>query len=583
MADTVVNLFSPRALLKIREHGVDILNGRTPPDKDHCFTNNIDIFGYVLTHQYNSESILTYYEMSPTPQWLWFALSNRPEYFSAVIRDTDEKPVASSIYDQIKSLYRVFYSPNTRLSSLHECLKQMNVPECTDSVGCDESTRKMITFFYMTIRYVTEGEMSKSDLKDYVDKSKLHLKCKNRQTKNDNVITLAEEYVEKTQLESLLFQTILRLLSIFQKYLSISVNAYIFAPGVLHFFFNYYNNDCIVLEVTDRFIFLHQETTELVDFLKAASEAFRISDCSSHRWWDVSIQNSYHHSIYAPLGLKVILAPIRHDLSDFGLVTLENIEHALERSRLRGELQLGFVDKDYQVVELKTATIDQWEQITMWFMVPFMKIRGLPASCAKELWTQRHSVWIATATVLLFLGPWANISEIIEESILKLMPIEIKLFTGPVDEKRGMPMKTYEVLLPITIKDHQINISGVYGNCMIMSQNGHWRHLPKEVLFFFILCRKFWAVKIWLLNVNSTNNKEFVRSLHPLCSLSYRNPTEVKLTLLKKTITEDCILEHTAKLLRGAEREAWSIVRDLIPNVKPIFSDELATRSTEDD
>lgn len=581
MEHTVVNLFSPRGLSKIQKHGIDMLKELTPCVKEHCVTNNIDIFKKVVTQQYNTESILQYEEMSPTQQCLWFALCNRKEYFKTAAIIADENPVLS-IHDKMKSLYKLLYSANTRISALLQCLRQINIPEYEDSIGCDLSTKKMIKFYYETIRFILEGLMTKSDLKEYVNKSKISLKYTNRQSKNDDAIFLAEEYVDNTQLDSLLFQTVLRLILIFEKYSNLSFIAYIFAPGVLHFFFNYSNDKYTILEITDRFTFLHQETTDLVYFLKTANEAFNNPGCSSHSWWDISLQSSYHYSVYSPLGIKVILAPIKHNLTNFTLVTLGNIEHALERSRLRGEFQLGFVDQDYQVVNLKNASVEQWEEISMWFMAPFIKMRGLSASYDKELWTQKHSMWIASATVLLFIGSWANISEIVEESILKLMPIEIKLFTGPVVEKCSRPIKSHRVLLPITIKNCQIHVSGVYGDCMVTSKNGHWRHLTKEVLFFLILCRKFHVVKIWLLNVNSKNNKTFVRSLHPLLSASYKSPTEVKLSIFKKTITEDYIIEYTARLLKGIEREAWSIVRELIPNSKPIFSDELRSGSNVD-
>ena len=586
MGDNVVRLFSPSALSSIQRCGIDILNNLTPPDKEQYFTNNIDIFKNVVTQEYNTKSILQYEEMPASPQWLWFALCNRGGYFTTLT--TLGALLNDSIRHKIKALYMLFYSDGIQLRAVQQCLEQIKIEDDDDTIGCDDTTKKMIRFFYMTIVSILEQRMSIFELDSYVNKTKLHLKYVKPMSETDTAINLAEGYVDETQSDILLFRTVLRLISVFQKYLSLSINAYIFAPGVMHFFFNFFNDKYTILEITDKITFLHQENTALRYFLKAASEVFNISDCSSHSWWDISIPNSYHYSIYSPLCFKVILAPIRHDLSDFSLVKLENIEHALERSRLRGELQLGFVDKHYEVVNIKKATVDQWKELCMYFMAPFMKIQGFPASQPSngiDVWTQKQSMWIATAAALIFIGPWANMSQMIDESTLKLMPMDIKLFTDPIIKENKRSIKTYDVLLPILINNHQINISGVYGDCMISSQNGHWGHLTKQVLYFFILCKKYPSVKTWLLNVNSMNNKEFVKSLHPLMSTSYNNPAEIKLNILKKMITADDIIEHTAKLLRDIDRDAWTLVKIYIPdaNLKPIYSEQVAVDNIADD
>lgn len=582
MADKPVCLFSPRAISIIQEHGLDVLRNLTHNDS-YKFTNSTDIFQSVVRQEYTCTN-LQHEEMPVSPQWLWFSLCNRAGFFRRV--HLQEPIVTGSLCDKLKSIYRLFYthSDYINLDDLVHCLERIVIEE-DDTLGCNNDTKKMVRFFYMVIGSILEHKDSILGIHAYMNKTQLYLEYITPRSDTDTEVSLSSAYVEDTGMEILLFHTVLRLISVLKEYYYILVNSYIFAPGVLHYFFYFDNDKHAIIEITDRFTFIHEENNELVYFLKSVGESFYIQDFSSHWWWDTSIINTYHHSVYNKLGQKAILAPIRHDLSDFNLVRIDNIEHALERSRLRGELQLAFVDKDYKVITIKDTFVDKWKELSLYFMAPFMKIQGFPTSYGAkhmEKWTKKHSLWIATAAAHIFIGKWTNMLQLVDESRLNLMPIEIQLFAGPTFKTN---VKTYNVLLPLLVNNHQKYVSGVYGDCMLASQNGHWHHISPEVLFLFILCKKYPLVKTWLLNVNSVNNKEFVKSLHPLMSSSYNNPQEITLDILQRSKTEDHIIEHTANLLKCLDKHAWAIIEKHYmgnANLKPIFYEDIAVDNFAD-
>jgi len=590
MGDSIiVDLFSPRAIAIIQQCSTDILNGLTSeyrtPDGTGQYTKCTDIFKSVVTQELCNANLLQYQEMPPSPQWLWFALCNRCGFF----RTTNfAEPLNDLLAPKIKSLYMLFYSDSEhiRIDEVIHCLERLNIEE-GDTRDCDDNMKDMITLFTMSIQSIVQERQSVlTNLQSYVSKDKLGLKYPTPRSEDDTPTTLSDAYVDETPLQILLFNTVLRLVRIFNIFLNIIVTSYIFAPGVLHYFFHFPNDIYAIIEITDRITFIHEESPEVISLFKSVGENRCIPNCSNQDWWDMSVQNLYYYSVYSSAigGISTILAPIRHDLEDFTSVKLENIQHALERSRLRGELQLGFVDKNYNIISIKKTTVTQWEDLSLYFMVPFMKIPGYPAPHPTKFidkWTQRHSLWMAMAATHTFIGDWTNIAQVLNVSMLTIMPIEIELFTGPIDKSNA---KTYEILLPILIKNQEEHISGVYGDCMIISKNGHWGHLTKEVLCFLILCKKYHAVKTWLLNVNTHNNKEFVKSLHPLMSRSYNNPTEIILNILKKTVTEDDVIEHTAKLLRPIERNAWSMIKGSFnSNINPLFSERFSFHKIADD